>query len=147
MTHPFIQKLSTFIAVILVSILAANSSLVAAADDKDTTSEAPKEEDPAAVVEMTNTMKFTADTVKIKKGETVKWKNTSLLAHSVTADPSVASNEGSVQLPEEAGSFDSGMLDPDQTFTHTFNTPGTYQYFCIPHEGAKMFGWVIVAEE
>lgn len=101
---------------------------------------------PAAVVEMTNTLKFTPDTVRITKGQTVKWNNTSLLAHSVTADPDKSILEGSVMLPKGADSFDSGMLDPKQTFTHTFNTAGSYQYFCIPHEGAKMYGWVIVLE-
>ena len=102
---------------------------------------------PAAVVGMTNTMKFTSDTVRIKKGETVKWNNSSLLAHSVTADPAKSTVEGSVQLPDGAKSFDSGMLDPEQTFQHTFNKAGTYQYFCIPHEGTKMYGWVIVTEK
>lgn len=52
--------------------------------------------------------------------------------------------EGSVKLPDGAETFDSGVLDPEQIFTHTFKVSGTYQYFCIPHEGAKMFGWIIV---
>lgn len=104
----------------------------------------PAQDNPAAVVEMTDTMKFIPDTVTIEAGQTVQWNNTSLLAHSVTGDPSQSTIEGSVQLPEGAEPFDSGMLDPEQTFTHSFNTPGTYQYFCIPHEGAKMFGWIIV---
>ncbi len=100
--------------------------------------------DPTVTIEMTNTMKFTPDTVRIESGQTVKWKNTSLLAHSVTGDPSKASIEGSAQLPNGAKPFDSGMMDPKQTFTHTFTVSGTYKYFCIPHEGAKMYGWVIV---
>jgi len=104
-----------------------------------------KKPDPVVTVEMTNTMKFTPDTVRIKRGQTVKWDNTSLLAHSVTGDPSKASIEGSARLPAGANPFDSGMLDPKQTFTHTFTVSGTYQYFCIPHEGAKMYGWVIVS--
>lgn len=101
-------------------------------------------QEPAATVGMTNTMKFNPDTVRINTGETVEWTNSSLLAHSVTGDPSQSTIEGSAQLPEGAKPFDSGMMDPDETFTHTFTKPGTYKYFCIPHEGAKMFGWVIV---
>ncbi|MCW9708772.1 cupredoxin domain-containing protein [Fodinibius salsisoli] len=100
----------------------------------------------AATVEMTNTMKFNPDTVIIKNGQTVQWKNSSLLAHSVTGDPSQATIKGSATLPKGADSFDSGMMDPDQTYQHTFSLPGTYQYFCIPHEGAKMYGWIIVEE-
>ena len=109
------------------------------------TEEIPEDEGkPAATVEMTNTMKFTPDTVRINTGETVLWKNTSLLAHSVTGDPSVSSIQGSAKLPKSAEAFDSGMMDPKESFRHTFKEPGTYQYFCIPHEGAKMYGWVIV---
>lgn len=101
-------------------------------------------QDPAVVIGMTNTMKFTLDTVHIKKGQTVKWNNSSLLAHSVTGDPAKSTIKGSAQLPDGAKPFDSGMLDPEQTFKHTFKKAGTYQYFCIPHEGTKMYGWVVV---
>lgn len=100
--------------------------------------------EPAVTVGMTNSMKFTPDTVRIEPGETVRWENSSLLAHSVTGDPSLSTIEGSAELPEGAKPFDSGMMDPKQTFEHTFQVPGTYQYFCIPHEGTKMYGWVIV---
>ncbi len=102
------------------------------------------QDDPAAVVGMTNMLKYTPDTVRVQVGETVRWENSSLIMHTVTADPSEATVDGSVQLPDGAEPFDSGNLDPDQTFEYTFQTPGTYQYFCIPHEGAKMYGWVIV---
>jgi plastocyanin len=47
-------------------------------------------------------------------------------------------------LPKAASAFDSGNLDPKETFEHTFDVPGTYRYFCIPHEGTKMYGTVIV---
>ncbi len=142
MNNLTVYKLPIIFVAIIVSmlLLAAIPSNKTGAPDKKTPS-------PAAVVEMTNTMKFTPDTVRIKKGQTVKWVNTSLLAHSVTADPEKSAIEGSVELPKGAPSFDSGMLDPEQTFQHTFNTTGTYQYFCIPHEGAKMYGWVIVTNK
>jgi plastocyanin len=103
------------------------------------------QDDPAAVVGMTNMLKYTPDTVRVQAGETVRWENSSLIMHTVTADPGEATLDGSVQLPDAAEPFDSGNLDPDETFEYTFETPGTYQYFCIPHEGAKMYGWVIVA--
>ncbi|HKK45001.1 MAG TPA: plastocyanin/azurin family copper-binding protein [Balneolaceae bacterium] len=101
---------------------------------------------PATSVEMTNMLKFNPDTVRIKVGETVRWHNTSDLVHSVTGDPSKATIKGSAQLPEGAKPFNSGMMDPKATFTHTFTVAGTYKYFCIPHEGVKMYGWVIVKE-
>lgn len=102
------------------------------------------EDEPAAVVEMTNTLKFTPDTVEVTAGETVRWRNTSMLMHTVTADPAEATMDGSVRLPEGADPFNSGNLDPEQSFKHTFTTPGTYTYFCVPHEVAKMRGTVVV---
>lgn len=98
---------------------------------------------PAATVEMTNSLNFTPDTVIIHTGETVRWKNTSLLVHTVTGDPSKKTMEISATLPEGARRFDSGNLEPNEAFEHTFTVPGTYGYFCIPHEAA-MRGIVIV---
>jgi plastocyanin len=40
------------------------------------------------------------------------------------------------------GVFKSRVLDTDDTFSFTFEKPGTYPYFCSVH--AKMTGQVIV---
>ena len=48
------------------------------------------------------------------------------------------------RLPERAEPFDSGSIDPGASFERRFTVPGTYKYFCKPHEGAKMYGWVRV---
>jgi plastocyanin len=99
---------------------------------------------PAATVGMTNTLEFDPDTVRVQVGETVRWTNSSIIVHTVTADPDEATKDESVRLPEAAAPFDSGDMDPKATFQHTFEVPGTYRYFCIPHEGTKMYGTVIV---
>lgn len=93
---------------------------------------------------MTNTLKFLPDIVRIEVGMTVEWRNTSLLVHTVTADPDAATLPESAQLPVGAKPFDSGTLDAGTTFRHRFDVSGTYSYFCIPHEGAAMRGTVIV---
>lgn len=91
---------------------------------------------PAAVVEMTNTLSFTKDTVRVEVGETVRWENTSVVVHTVTADPEEATMDKSVRLPNGAAPFHSGNLEAEETFEHTFETPGRYTYFCVPHEAA-----------
>ena len=58
--------------------------------------------------------------VHIPAGGTVLWVNTSRLAHTVTADDQ---------------SWDSGYVDVGETFSMTFDTPGTYSYYCVPHGG------------
>lgn len=100
--------------------------------------------EPAAVVAMTNQLTYTPKKVTVKVGDTVEWRNSSLLVHTVTADPEVAAMQKDVALPKGAEPFDSGNIDPEGTFRHTFEVPGTYRYFCIPHEGAGMVGEVVV---
>ncbi len=99
----------------------------------------------AAEVTMNDRLRFTSETVRIRTGQAVRWTNTSNLIHTVTADPYKANNANSVGLPSGAQPFDSGDLRPGDVFTHTFTQPGTYRYFCIPHEGAGMVATVIVS--
>lgn len=97
-------------------------------------------------------------TFEASVGDTVVWSNTGTRKHTVTA------YEGS--LPDGAdffasGGFDSereardawrnnlnggGNVPPGGTYEHTFDVPGTYRYFCIPHEGANMRGKIVVRE-
>lgn len=97
-------------------------------------------------VGMTNGLEFTPATVRIQTGETVVWRNTSDIVHTVTGDPSKAARAESVRLPDGAAPFDSGDMRPGATFTHTFDVPGEYRYVCLPHEAAGMVGTVIVTE-
>lgn len=101
---------------------------------------------PAAAVEvdMTNRLLFAPDTVRVRAGETVLWRNSSMLPHTVTADPSKAVSADNVELPAGAEPFDSGNIDPERTWSHTFTVPGTYRYVCVPHELAGMVGVVVV---
>lgn len=98
----------------------------------------------SATVTMTNQLKFSPDEVTIKVGETVLFKNTSMLVHTVTCDPDKAAIESSTELPSGAKVFNSGNLKRNEKFSHTFTVAGDYKYFCIPHEGAKMTGWIHV---
>ncbi|MDZ7771739.1 MAG: plastocyanin/azurin family copper-binding protein [Balneolaceae bacterium] len=142
MRHPY-QIISLLLLVPLLASTGGHAYLPTYHSSGEALS-ATASSDPTVTVTMTNTMKFEADTVRISTGETVRWENTSLLAHSVTADPSEATLEKSARLPDGAEAFDSGMLDPGESYEHTFREPGTYRYFCIPHEAVKMYGWVIV---
>lgn len=98
----------------------------------------------AATVEMTNELAFTPDSVVIRAGQSVEFRNSSALVHTVTGDPSKATLDASVRLPDGAEPFDSGRLEPGEDYTRTFETPGRYRYFCVPHEGARMRGTVVV---
>lgn len=98
----------------------------------------------AAEVTMTDRLLFAPDTVTIEVGSAVRWTNTSVLPHTVTADPAKAADAANVQLPAGASTFDSGDMPRGAVFVHTFTVPGTYRYVCIPHELAAMVGVVVV---
>ncbi|NIR59592.1 MAG: hypothetical protein GWO02_08745 [Gammaproteobacteria bacterium] len=95
---------------------------------------------------MSNQLDFQPQRTVVEPGQTVQWKNSSLLVHTVTAVPHLAARAEHVAVPDGGEPFNSGNMEPDDTFRHTFEVPGTYRYFCIPHEGAGMVGEVVVEE-
>ena len=98
----------------------------------------------AAKVNMTALQKFEPETVTVEVGQTVLWKNASEVVHTVTADPAKAKNKDDCSLPSGAQPFDSGTIEPGNTYSQVFTVPGTYKYFCITHETMGMTGKVIV---
>jgi plastocyanin len=80
----------------------------------------------------------------IAVGQTVEWANDSMLWHTVTCDPALAKRPEDAALPPGAARFDSGKVDAGHRFSHTFTVPGTYRYFCQPHELNGMVGEVKV---
>ncbi len=70
----------------------------------------------------------------INVGDTVNWRNSSFLQHTVTS--------GNVCSP--SGLFNSGVIDPDIVFSYTFTSTGAFNYFCIIHCLSGMRGTVTV---
>jgi plastocyanin len=70
---------------------------------------------------------FSPSTLTIVAGESVTWTNADQAIHTATSG---------------SGAFDSGDLDPGESFTFTFTTPGTYDYLCTPHP--SMTGSIVV---
>ncbi len=70
--------------------------------------------------------------IVIEKGQQVTWVNEDSAFHSVTS--------GFYEIPTEL--FDSGYLDPYESYTLTFDESGTFDYFCTLHPWMK--GQVIV---
>lgn len=97
-------------------------------------------------IEMTGELVYEPAAATVRVGDTVRWVNVSNAPHTVTADPDVAVNPQSVMLPAGAAPFDSGLISPGGSYTRTFSVPGTYRYFCRPHEGAGMIATLIVTE-
>ncbi|MFW5940057.1 MAG: plastocyanin/azurin family copper-binding protein [Halolamina sp.] len=95
-------------------------------------------------------------TVTVATGEEVVWENTGTRDHTVTAYEA--------SLPDGAEYFASGDFDSEDAardawsnnsggamsngdqFSHTFEIPGEYEYFCVPHESGGMLGTVVVED-
>lgn len=76
------------------------------------------------IVNLANTA-FDPKQISVPVGTTVSWVNKDSMAHTVTADDK---------------SFDSGNLNPGDTFKFTFTKAGTFPYHCQYHGGPNGVG-------
>jgi plastocyanin len=70
---------------------------------------------------------FSPKSITVQVGQAVKFTNTGKISHTAT---------------QSQGAFDTGFLKNNESATLTFDTPGTYTYFCQPHPW--MQGTIIV---
>ena len=89
-------------------------------------------------------MSFLPAAITVNVGQRVIWKNTSWAVHNVVDDASKAISVIDVKLPAGVQPFDSGYLQPGQTYSRVFTVPGIYRYVCTLHETNGMKGVVIV---
>jgi len=85
---------------------------------------------PAAPAETANQVTYKGfavapKTLKVKKGTTVTWTNQDAAEHDVTPDVETAEFKASE------------LFGKGETHSVTFNTVGTYSYFCSPHPYMK----------
>lgn len=101
----------------------------------------------AATVEMTDQNKFVPDTITVKKGAAVTWKNTgTMMIHNVDTEAATATDPKNAQVPSGAKTFSSPMVESGKTWSYTFDVAGEYRYYCLPHQALGMLGKVIVTE-
>lgn len=92
-------------------------------------------------VAMAEGQRFTPDVTVVQAGTTVTFVNESAEAHTVTAYDAVPAYfaSGGFESEDEArDNISDGLVPEDETFEVTFDEPGTYRYFCIPHEQQGM---------
>ena len=66
-------------------------------------------------------MRFTPDTLTLRRGDRVVWRNNDLVPHTATA----------------AKVFDSGSIAPGQSWSTVVRKTGTLPYVCSFHPGMK----------
>ncbi len=72
---------------------------------------------------------FVPGEIEVKVGTTITWTNNDSVPHTVTA---------------RDDSFDSGRMEQGNTFSFTFDTAGSFEYFCEYHP--NMVGTIVVTE-
>ncbi len=85
---------------------------------------------PAAVVDATDQDVFSPETVTIKVGQVVEWKNTGIQSHSVTFTSDSAISEA--------------LLSSGKTWEIKFTKAGSFAYECTFHVALGMIGTVVV---
>ena len=63
---------------------------------------------------------FSPSSITINVGDTIVWTNYDSASHTVTSND---------------GTFDSGSITNGNTFSFTFTSAGTFDYYCAPHPG------------
>lgn len=107
---------------------------------------------------MTSGLVYDPETITVSVGDTVTWTNTGSVGHSVTAYEETIpdgaeyfasggfDSESAARDAYTPGDTDSGDIPGGESWEHTFDAAGTYDYFCIPHETSGMKGTVKVEE-
>lgn len=96
------------------------------------------------IVTMTDDFRFEPATITIRAGQAVEWRNASHFIHTATDDPELAGQPSDALLPPGAAAFNSGEVQPGNSYRRVLMEPGNYRYFCIPHEGVGMLGRITV---
>jgi plastocyanin len=102
-------------------------------------------------VTMSDSFVFEPKEITVSLGETITFSNTSSNVHTVTAvENSLPEGakyfaSGGFSSEEEAvDNVSEGLLQAGDKYEVTLDKPGTYQYFCIPHESSGMTGTIVV---
>lgn len=78
---------------------------------------------PAAAQVTIESVKYSPETIEIKKGETVAWINNDLTPHTITS--------------QSGGELNSGSVEAGSSWSHTFTQAGSFPYYCTYHTEMK----------
>jgi manganese oxidase len=85
----------------------------------------------ASTVSLQSPMAFSPSCITTTTGTSITFRNNDTIQHTVT------------DLDKQPPAFDSGALNPGQTFQHTYAAAGTFNVYCTIH-GSVMRATIIV---
>jgi len=110
------KRLICFAAVLMIAVLAGCAERGAQSDAQPGAKPAGGNAAPVAV--SIDNFTFKPDVVTIPAGGKITWTNRDDVPHNVV---------------DTKGRFKSPVLDSDGRFSHRFDTPGVYPYYCSLH--------------
>ncbi len=92
------------------------------------------------IVEMTDDYEFVPSSLTIKQGDSVEWV---LIQgnHEIASGTVIEGKDGREGVPD--GLWESGKM-ASGSFTYTFNSTGTFPYYCESHLDLGMIGTITV---
>lgn len=104
------------------------------------TNSATNEPDATVNVGPDGNLVFTPSHLEVRPGATVRWiwKSDN---HNVVVDEQPEDADWNGSSGSKSDLYDSGF-----SFTHTFDTLGTFRYYCQPHQSAGMTAELVVTE-
>ena len=82
----------------------------------------PETQAPDTVIVTIRQFRYERDTITVKVGDVVVWRNADQLEHTVTAD---------------SGAFESPLIKPGGEWSNRFGVAGRFSYHCMPHPFMK----------
>ena len=127
------MKKTLFIGLLVIAVLISGCTTTTTTRPAEPTqtpapTETPETTITAPVSVDIKSSTFVPDIVEISKGTTVIWTNDDGVKHTITSI---------------SGAFDSGNINPGQTYSYTFNQAGPFEYRCANHP-SMTHGKVIV---
>lgn len=111
----------TFGTLVLVGVLFAAFVIPASARDRGTRPDANTARITVERVRIVD-FAFRPRVLDISRGTRVRWTNRGSVSHTTTSN---------------SGTWDSGSIAPDGTFSRVFRTAGTFRYHCTIHPDMK----------
>lgn len=74
--------------------------------------------------------------ITVPVGTTVTWVNQDAVGHTVTEGDPNSPKPANIRVFDSSGEALTGkvaLIGPGQSWSYTFTTPGTYEYYCIVH--------------
>lgn len=123
----------------------AHGAVVEAAHDQHAHAEAPATEDLPLLGDTEMDIvdfAFEQSVIRVAAGSTVTWTNRDQAPHTVTSGRPGDAPES--RAFDSTGMADGGMqmMMQGDSWSHTFDEPGEYEYFCLPH--TNMVATIIV---